>query len=76
MNQDARDYSNEYIMIGNNLRHTPAYHNANMPSNKKSLRKRAHEVNRLSDSVKISDILLANVDPLENGEFEMNSYSQ
>ena len=63
INRDAREHSNEYIMIGNNIKHAPAYRNH--PSYKKSLRKKAHENNRLQDSVKITDILLANMDQLE-----------
>lgn len=63
INVDAREHSNEYIMIGSNVKHAPAY--KNHPMGKKSLRKRAFEVNQLADSVKVTDILLANMDNID-----------
>ena len=51
-------------MVGSNIKHAPAYRN--IPINKKSLKKRALEVNQLADSVTVTDILLANIDFLEN----------
>lgn len=49
-------------MVGQNLKHAPAFKNAQM--SKQSLRKRTHDVNALGTDVTIADIFLANLDNL------------
>lgn len=44
INKDSREHSSEYIMIGSNIKHAPAFKNISS-NGMKSLRKRAHEVN-------------------------------
>lgn len=62
MNVDARENAGEYIMVGQNIKHAPAY--KNVPTGKQSLRKRAHDVNDLGSGVTVKDIFFANVDNL------------
>lgn len=70
-NLDSRENAQEYVMLGQNVKHAPLYTNPTM--SRQSLRKRAAHINRLNEEVTVADIFYANLDRISSTQARQNA---
>ena len=71
VNLDSRENAQEYVMLGQNVKHAPLYTNPSM--SRQSLRKRAAHINRLNEEVTVADIFYANLDRISSTQARQNA---